>query len=173
MSIFSDIGKFVPGALSLFDAYNQNQGRNQYGDAVKNQIEADYNAQRDKYNYDLNYNQQVQQANAANAAASRQAAGARAAAAAQTEKNRQAAAKKAQKTLDASYGQMREAYQPFADTARRLLPQKENTYSNALGGMNLLQAYLMQPDQLAHLNNNPLAQKVQIPIDSYFAGAKK
>jgi hypothetical protein len=166
-------GNLISGGLGLLDAYNQDQGRSGYGDALKGSIDADYQGQKNLYDYNNQYNQQLAAYNQSQAGAARAAAASRAGAAAATERNRQHAADKAQSYMDKVYSGIQDTYQPYKDTAAKLLPQAANTYSNALGGMNLLQAYLFQPKQLGQLQNDRQAFNFKLPLDKYFAGASK
>lgn len=164
--MFDSLKAAVTGGLGLYNLVEGRRSRKKYGDSIKNKIDYDFEQQKKQHEYDSNYNQQMAEWDFADSASRR-------AAAAATERNRQAAARKARKVMDEAYGKSRQMYQPWVDTGNRLLPQVEQTYGNALGSMNLLNAYLFKPEGLDKLNAAKPAYSYNLPFDSFFAGGKK
>lgn len=164
--IFKKAAPFLAGGLGGYNLWEGRQARKKYGNSIKDKINYDFEQQKKQHDYDAQYNQQMAEWQFADAASRR-------AAAAATERNRQAAARKAQRIMDAAYGKSRDTFQPWVDTGNRLLPQVEQTYGNSLGSMNLLNAYLFQPQQIQKLDAVKPAYFNNIPLDSFFAGGKK
>lgn len=90
--------------------------------------------------------------------------GAAVAAANATEKNRQKAAKKANKYQQTMYKEILKMYQPYRETADKLLPQMTQTYENSLGLQNALNTYVNSPAQVAKLDAAGPAWNVNIPL---------
>lgn len=135
---------------NLYDSYNKSSTSNDYINSLRASEDRQF-ADTNAYNSALAAWQQQQ----AGAAASARAASAAAAGA--TDKNRQAAAKKAQAYLDKVYKRTMDMYAPFKDTATRLLPQMEKSYSTGIDTSNMLSAYLQNPQNMALLNGSTSA----------------
>lgn len=90
--------------------------------------------------------------------------GASVAAANATEKNRQKALKKANKEQQTMYKELLKMYQPYRDTADKLLPEMTQTYQNSLGLQNALATYVNSPAQVAKLDAAGPAWNVNVPL---------
>lgn len=90
--------------------------------------------------------------------------GASVAAADTTEKNRQKALKKANKQQQTMYKELLKMYQPYRETADKLLPEMTQTYQNSLGLQNALATYVNSPAQVAKLDAAGPAWNVNVPL---------
>lgn len=159
---FSDYLPYIGTGLELFNAYNNNSGRNDYTSALKNSIDADYENQKQLYEYNAKYNADAAAASASRSAAARAAAGV-------NEARRLAAAGKANKITNKTFGQIKDIYRPYNDSANRLLPVMEGAYGKGVSGLDLLSAYLAKTQ--GRMGGEKQAYQTQIPIDSFFRGA--
>jgi hypothetical protein len=160
MGFWDDLGSFAQGAapwvgagLQLYDAYSSRGNRDDlaalYGQAEREKY-ANAQANREAY---LDYiGKAYGQGDGGRGAA---IAGAHAA----SEGARLGAGKKAIKRMNRLYKQGRKDLAPYRAAGQMLLPQATHTASQALQGMNLMNAYLHTPAQLAKLNQSgPAAQ---------------
>ena len=85
-----------------------------------------------------------------------------------TEKNRQIALKKASEQEQRNYKELIKMYQPFANTARELLPVKSQAYQGGVNQMNMLQAYLNSPQELQKMNAAVPSYQVPVPLPKEF-----
>lgn len=170
MSIIDDIGlggvgDWITGNSSwLKPVIGAGIGAVQQGQ--KDNLQSDY----------LNYLKQSEDQNFANSqaqidfynqqlAAKGAAAAAKRNAAIQTEANRQAAARKANQSLQKTYKQVLQMYQPYVDTATKLLPEKTASYEQALNLQNALGKFVNSPSQVARLNGGSTpAYMIDVPL---------
>lgn len=164
----SDIVKTVKGAKDIIEpivnlgigAHKTNSIRGARGDILQQMIDQETKAYEDQKTMNQYYFDQAQASSAsrqAAAAANRAAAGA-------TEKNRQKALKKAMNRSNEGYENAKGLLRPYVETGARLLPRQEETYGNALSGINMLSAYLSAPDQLKKLSGGQAIYDQNVPI---------
>lgn len=124
----------------------------------------DYLRQREQQNYQdsvaaINaYNAQLGQGNG-NRGDGGAAAAARANQAAQMK-----AAKKANKVSQKTYKEILKIYEPYRQTADRLLPQMTQTYEGSLGLQNAMAQYIQRPEQVAKLDAAGPAWMINVPL---------
>lgn len=155
----------VSTGLGAYQAANENGTRSDYADMLRAAEQRNYDDSKDAYD---SYNSWAQQ----NAAASAGAANARAAAARATEAARQGALKKAMKTEKKYYDTAQGYLAPWRESAARLLPQAEATYSGSLSGMNNLMQMLQSPEAMAKMNASVPAYSVNLGLPDYLRGRK-
>ena len=132
-------------------------GSNIYKKSEDSRNKSDYinilKAQEDK-NFAENqaYNLAAQAYNERAAANANANSAAAASASAANQRNAQAAGNKAAKQLDKVYAADMDTFRPYKETADKLLPQMTAAYEGGLGGLNMLNAYLNSPEQLAKMN---------------------
>ena len=171
MGWFDDLGSWIgdnkswlqPVANAGFSAYQQSQKddtQSQYMDYLRSQEDRNYANSKAAYDAQVAYMGQA-------AAAARANAAARASAAAATERNRQIAAGKANKNTQETYKKVAAMYQPYADTALKLLPEMTGTYESGLNTINALNAYLNSPKQQAKLSASIPASDVLVNLPDY------
>lgn len=167
MSWFSDIGSFISDNSNILKPIAQ------IGIGALNQSNAD-NTQQSYLNYlqsreDNNYNNYLDQIGYANQAGAAGAAAksAKAAASAATDRNRLAAMLKANTALQANYKKILKLYSPLTKTVNTLLPQKTQTYENALNLENSMGSFLNQPDQVAKLAAPVPIWQQNVPLPDY------
>jgi hypothetical protein len=135
-----DWGAIIGGAGNLLNTFNQTSSRDSMADYMRQQEDAAYQEALDKYNYDQQYQEESSMYNSA-----RRAEAARAAAA--TEAARQIAMGKASKVQQQGYKKALSMYAPWMEAGNQVLPQMTQSYGAGVNNLNLLGAYLGQPDQ--------------------------
>ena len=163
-----DLLNFGAGVVDQFAKTNKG---NDYQTQLKNALQTDYDSQKSLHDYTNQYNQELAGYNASQAAAANAAAGARASAARATEANRQAAAKKANKGMMRTYDDVMTEFQPYRDSAARILPSMEKAYAGGLQGLEQVSAQVLSPEMMARLKGASPAVSYNIPINSMFRGA--
>lgn len=169
--MFDEIGNFLSGnsswlkpVLSLgSNLYKKSESSSNMDDYIKllrSQEDKNF-ADNQAYNSAAQaYNEQAQAAANANAAAS-------AAASAANQRNAQAAQNKAAKQMDRTYGENMDIFRPYKETADKLLPQMTAAYESGLGGLNMLNAYLNSPEQLAKMNQSKPQWATGAPVPKW------
>lgn len=171
MGIFDDITGFISGNQSWLKPV-LSLGSNLYKKSEDSRNKSDYinllKAQEDRNFADNQaYNLAAQAYNAQAAANANANSAAAASAAAANQRNAQAAQNKASKQMDKVYGENMEIFRPYKETADKLLPQMTAAYESGLGGLNMLNAYLNTPEQLAKMNQNKPQWAVGAPVPKW------
>lgn len=164
----SDIVKTVKGAKDIIEpivniglgAHKTSSIRGAREDLIQQMIDQETKSYEDQKTMNQYYFEQAQ----ANSAARQAAAAANRAAANATEKNRQKALKKAMNRSDLGFENAKSLFRPYVDVGNRLLPRQEETYGNALNGINMLSAYLSAPDQIKKLAGGKSIYDQNVPI---------
>lgn len=133
---------------SIYNANQQGKASSSAADILK--AHEQYKYDQAKKNYDA-YNAYLAQKQAAGGGGG---GGASAAynAAMQTEKRRRKKFKRAKKEYKQNFEQnVIPQMQPYVDMGHRLIPQVEQTYGNALSGMNALGQYLQSPERMQRM----------------------
>lgn len=150
--------------LGAYQTATQNQSRDDLSSMLRERERANYDQQKANYDAYVNWAQGAYGANQA-------ASASRAAAAQRTEAARQQAMKKGMKAQGKKYDEAMGYMQPWRESATRLLPQAEATYSNSLGGINGLQALLQSPAFMNRMSASTPAYAVNLGLPDYLKGA--
>jgi regulator of protease activity HflC (stomatin/prohibitin superfamily) len=139
--VVSDIAPGIIGGLEVYNQVGQRRDRDRSADVLHDAIQADYDRQKQLYDYNMQYNQQ---ANAASAAARASSAAARRA--------NEAAALKAQKKAlrikNKGFEQSKDIYRPYLEAGQRLMPVMEGAYNQGIGGLRQLNQNVYQEDPM-------------------------
>lgn len=163
MSILGDVGDFISGnstwlkpvgnaLIGAVGATSQNNARNSGLDALQRITQQQWEQQQAQAQADAEY--EAQRGNwaagqrAASAAAAAANARARQAAATQTAQNQMAARKKGDAQQIKALEEIMKYYQPYKDTALRLLPQMEGSYTQGNQALQQLAQKFVTPEAL-------------------------
>lgn len=138
--------------VGAYQTMNQNNANSDYASLINNATQEDYNQQ--KANYDAAV--QAQQSNMAAAAANNAA--------------KLAAQRKALEAETAKYNEAMGYLKPFRESAKRILPKQEKTYTDTLGGLSNLMALYQSPEMMAKLNQSVPAYSVKMQLPDYLRG---
>lgn len=159
---YKDVIKPVVGAgLGALNQSNSDNTQSQYLAYLKQKEQENYNNSVNQINA---YNAQLGASGGGGGRSGGGGNGAQVAAANATEKNRQAALKKANKLTQQTYKELLKMYQPYRETADKLLPQMTQTYENSLGLQAALGGFVSRPDQVAKLTAAGPAWNVNVPL---------
>lgn len=169
---FDSIGNFIDKNSSWLKPVTQfignvggsaleSRNQNAYLDSLRRAEDRNYADAKALYDAQVAY----AQANAGGGGDGGAGAAARA-----NEANRVKAAKKALKREKKGFKDIRELYQPFSDSAKRLLPGMEGLYMQGANNLNTLNPIFSNPANLAP-QSKP-AYQIDIPIPDYLVGKR-
>lgn len=165
MGWFDDVTEFVTdnsswlkpvanAGVQLFNQNTQDTARNEYQKYLMEKEKQNYQNSVDTYNAYQEYLKTQGGGSGGRGGGSNQGA-------------KNAASKKALKAEQDAIKKNKALYQPFADTALRLLPQKTKMYEDSLGQLSQMSQLLASPEQRALLTASRPASSVNIPLPDY------